>query len=61
MNCPACKGSYHDEKVWLECEFCHQWYHADCAGYSGWIEEDLQLETFCPPVYKPNYHTYIHI
>ena len=23
MNCPACKGSYHDEKVWLECEFCH--------------------------------------
>ena len=43
MNCPACKGSYHDDKVWLECEFCH---HADCAGYSGWIKEDLQLETF---------------
>ena len=46
MNCPACKGSYHDDKVWVECEFCHQWYHADCAGYSGWIAEDLQLETF---------------
>ena len=46
MNCPTCKGSYHDEKVWLECEFCHQWYHADCAGYSGWIKEDLHLETF---------------
>ena len=25
INCPACKGSYHDNKVWVECEFCHQW------------------------------------
>ena len=46
--CPSCDDT-DDDRMWVACEYCDQWYHADCLGYSEWTEEEIQQETFiCP-------------
>ena len=45
--CPACGAPYdEDDELWLHCEQCDAWSHMDCAGYSGWSEEDLAWEVY---------------
>ena len=38
--CPACNHTDYD-RMWVACEYCDQWYHADCIGYSEWTEEEI--------------------
>ena len=44
--CPHCLIPHGSRGIWVECEGCQLWYHARCAGYEGWSEEDLTSETF---------------
>ena len=44
--CPQCLLPYQDNDVWVECDGCQLWFHADCCGYSGWTVEELATETF---------------
>lgn len=48
--CPQCLKQYDKRSLWIECDSCQLWYHAQCTEYKGWSTQDLSTETFVCPI-----------
>ncbi|KAJ4445365.1 hypothetical protein ANN_07170 [Periplaneta americana] len=52
-ECSFCGVKFsHDTRgeLWVQCQMCEMWYHTECAGCEGRLEQDLELLRSVPEI-----------